>query len=371
MKIILIFLIFFTSINVFAKSPYVVFINPGAKDDFFFSRMVSFMEATAKKLDIDLKILYTDRDYFKSFNVSKEILSTKQKLPDYLILINENGIGEFLLPKLDKMGIKVILINEGFSKEKLKKYGKPKEIFKNWIIEYLPDDFSAGYLLAKKLIDKAIKEKNFDENGIINIVGILGKARTTSSTLRMQGLKKAVSEYKGRVKILQTIKADWEAKKAEKITILLLKRYKNISIIWSASDEMALGASNALKKLKIKRNILIGGVDWTLFSFNMINSGEFLATVGGHFMDAGWALVMAYDNFNGVKVQNRVSNSKFYLIDKSNIHFFERYFKENKWDDIDFKSFSLFLNSSLTVYNFGYTSVIKLLKKNGKTIGGK
>lgn len=367
----MIFILIFFPIIVFTKSPSVVFINPGAIDDIFFSRMVSFMQAAANDLDIKLKIIYTDRNYFKSFEAAEKVILDKGELPDYLILINENGLGEFLLPKVDKLGVKIILINEGFSKEKVKIFGRPKEKFKNWIIEYLPDDFNAGYLLAKELIDKAIENKKFDKDGKINIIGLLGTSRTTSSVLRGNGLKKAIEEYGGKVKLLQTVKADWDIKRAEDITSKALKRYDDISIIWSASDGMALGSYNAIKKLKKHSSILIGGIDWTLFSLDKVKNEDFTATVGGHFMDGAWALVLLYDDFNGVKINNRVMKSKFYVINKMNVHFFEKYFKKNEWNNLDFKKFSLFLNHSLKAYNFGYTTVIRLLKLDEDVINSK
>jgi ABC-type sugar transport system substrate-binding protein len=260
------------------------------------------------------------------------------------------------------------LINEGFPKEKYKEFGKPKEIFKNWILEYLPDDFTAGYLLGKELINKAIKTKNFDKNGFINIFALLGTTRTTSSLLRGKGLKKSIEEYEGivKIKLLQSVRANWNMVRSEEIITSALKRYENINIIWSASDEMALGAKKAIEKSKINRKILLGGIDWSLFSFDEVKNGDFVATIGGHFMDAGWALIMAYDDFNGITINNRQLKSKFYVINSENVDLFSKYFKLNYWNNVDFKKFSRFLNKKST-YDFSYESVIKMLELNDES----
>ena len=83
------------------------------------------------------------------------------------------------------------------------------------------------------------------------------------------------------------------------------KRYSNIDIVWAASDGMALGVMDAISSghSKISReSILIGGVDWTPEAIRMIQQNHIDASVGGHFMQAAWALVKIYDHHHCMSV---------------------------------------------------------------------
>jgi len=175
------------------NEPSVVFLNPGAKGDVFFELMTSFMQSAADDLRIKLEVIYCDRNHIKLRNEGIELLK-RTVLPEYVLLINEKNAIADLLPDADAKGIKIFLFNEGILPEERSIHGSPETVYKNWFAEYLPDDFQAGYLLAKTLIDKALQLGMVDHKGILSIAGISGSFRTGSSSLRVQGLKKAVSE---------------------------------------------------------------------------------------------------------------------------------------------------------------------------------
>jgi ABC-type sugar transport system substrate-binding protein len=320
--------------------------------------MQTFMEDSAANLGIELETVYGKRNYVTSHHLASKIFNRSPR-PDYLILINENDLGRALLPQADRLGIRTILINEGIPERERKFFGQPGERFRNWFCEFTPDDRQAGRLLASELI----RVRRLQGDPKINIVGLSGTVKTTSSALRVEGLRDAVANHSG-VKIRQVVPAYWDIDQAAKITAGLLKRYPETDIVWAASDGMAYGAVRALQAAGLHpgKDILTGGIDWTEFSFTEIKKGTFTATVGGHFMDGGWALVMIYDDYHH-NLKAFSGKSHFSLINQRNLAAFQPFFSSNNWAGIDFKSFSHTLNPTLRHYDFSFAAVLKQLNQ--------
>jgi ABC-type sugar transport system substrate-binding protein len=66
-------------------------------------------------------------------------------------------------------------------------------------------------------------------------------------------------------------------------------------VIWCATDTMALGAIQGTIQAGREpgSDVLIGGVDWTRDGLLAIQEGMLHVSFGGHFMEAGFAIVIA------------------------------------------------------------------------------
>lgn len=340
--------VFIIAATLFADPVTVTFVNPGDADDPFFSRLCNAMTAAAEDLDLSLEILYSGRDYLRGLEVGKTVFN-REKQPDFLLLINENGMAERLVEQADSLGIKTVVFNEGFSDAFKKRVGDPVDVFKNCIVELLPDDSLAGYLLAKGLIEEKRKSK---PKGLIKIFGITGSPRNTSSQKREAGLRRAVLESKD-VELLQTAPAHWKDDKAYEITSRSFKRYQDIDIIWAASDKMAEGVLKSIKKLK--KDCVIGGIDWAVFAFDLVENGDFAATVGGHFFDGAWVLVLISDYIsNGSLPQKKYLSSSYDIISKNSAIELLPILKNDKWREIDFSKYK---NGNSGTYDFSLQKI--------------
>ncbi len=330
----------------------VTFLNPGnAADDPFFGRMVSVMVAAAKQLDIKLDIVCGDRDFTTAIEQGRAVCNRKIK-PDYLLVINEDGIAERIIPTADSAGIKTVVFNEGFSEKYISEKGHPAGKYKNCISEIIPNDSLAGYILAKDLI--AQRRAQFP-NKNITIFGIEGSPRTNSSDRRILGLKQAVRDSKN-VTLLQTAPANWDCDKASYITSQAIKRYPDIDILWCASDLMADGALQVKKSAH--KNFLIGGIDWAAFAFDRVKSGEFASTVGGHFFDGVWALVVVKDHaVNGINKSKVFIANSFSVVNQSNVHAMYPVLSRNNWDGVHFAKY--LRGTESRGYNFTITPLLK------------
>lgn len=344
------------------EKPLVVFANPGGKGDAFFQLMTDFMQVAADDLGFELDVYYGDRNHVL-IDENVEAIFKRRPLPDYIIGMNARGSGERLLQLAEFAGVKTVFVNQSFLGEARDRMGYPGERFKLWLFEFLPNDVHSGYLLAKTLIDEALERGLTDSDGMVNVLAISGHETSAASILREEGLKQAVAEN-AKVRLRQVVHAGWKRDRAREQAKGLLERYPETTVIWSASDKMALGACEGVRESGRKpgTHILTGGVDWANLALNMVENGDFTVTVGGHFMDGAWALVMLYDLIHGSELP-RPEKSTFSSITRDNIGSYRSNFNTGNWHKIDFTRFSKHANPKLERYEFGLDAVLKQLEE--------
>lgn len=342
--------------------PYVIFANPGGENDAFFMPVTEFMQAAADDLGVELKVIYTDREHSHVEYAEGLEQECRVRKPDYIIGMNPRGAGQRLLETAQKAGVKTVVFNQGFLGKDRLQVGSPGSKYSQWAFEYLPDDVHSGYLLAKTLIEQAEKQGLHGPDGRIHVVGINGHHASPASILRQKGLEQAVAESPNAT-LLQIIHADWKRDKAHQITLGLLERHKNTAAIWAASDVMAAGVADAIRisGKQAGKDVLTGGVDWTPMGLEMVSEGPFSTTIGGHFMDGGWVMVMVYDQMHGVNIP-RSGTSNFSSITADNVEMYRNAFGDGDWDQIDFRRFSKHLNPELKEYEFGLKAILKQIR---------
>lgn len=340
-----------------AERTRVAFLNPGGPGDAFFQPMTDFMQAAADDLGFELTVYFANRNHVLYDENIHRLFST-QPLPEYIIGTNARGSGKALLKVAEAAGVKTLFVNQGFIDVEQIVVGAPGERYKQWLFEYLPDDVNAGYLLAKTLLDEAVERSS---DGTAEVLAITGHEESVASVLRLRGLKEALVEYPG-VRLNQAVYADWKRDKAKILTHRLLERYPSTSVIWSASDVMAHGACEALRETGRKpgSDVVVGGVDWADSALDSLRKKEFTASVGGHFMDGGWAMVLLYDMMHGIQ-PDKLGRSSFSVLTADNVDVYAR-LREQSWTAIDFRAFSKHLNPELKQYNFGLEAVLKQLQ---------
>jgi len=131
---------------------------------------------------------------------------------------------------------------------------------------------------------------------------------------------------------------------------------------------MALGVMDAISSghSKMTNNeVVIGGIDWTPEAIKKIQEKKMDASVGGHFMQAAWALVKIYDHHHGINVFTKSANTVTYdleVITKRNVEQYIAIAEHIDWSSIDFKRFSLFHNQKIKEHDFSFKRVIEQIK---------
>jgi ABC-type sugar transport system substrate-binding protein len=332
----------------------VAFLDPGDASDPFFDTMVSFMRRAAHDLVIELEVVECHRDA-ATMRAQARALVERPLPPEYLLLVNEEGLAVEVLPLASARGIKVLLLNEGLMVPDRQTLGSPGERHAGWLGELLPDDRRAGYLLAKTLFEAARARRGAGGGRVV--VGALGGSFTSSSLLRINGLRQAVAEA-GDVTLCEVVPANWQQERARAESARLLAGHPELAVLWSASDQMALGAAEAITAAgKVPgRDVLVGGVDWAPFAFEKIRQGAFTASVGGHVIDGAWALVLLYDLHHRPSLGPAEEKSQLAVVTRDNVDAYERLFTRRR--EVDFRRFSKVANPGLEAYQFSVDAVL-------------
>ncbi len=360
---VLSFFVIFLPLHLYAENlfqkPKAVFLSPSVETSQFFGPLTRFMKVAADNLEIDLEVVYSMRSHIKMIQNGKDILS-RNELPDYLILVNERNVIPAILEQANKKGVRTILFNEGLILDDEKRFMSGQWKLNSFIGQILPNDYQSGKLLAEELFKQAAKNKLHADDGKIHVIGINGTRKTASPILRGQGLMDAVSENKNII-LHQIVHAYWDQEKAKAVSVNLLRRYPKTSVIWAASDLMALGAAQGIDEAGMKSgvDILSGGIDWAPFVFDTVQTGALSASVGGHIFDGAWVMVMIYDHFKNAIETFQSEKTSFFVVTPTTVENYKKITDENIWDQIDFKQFSKYKNPNIKSYNFGVGLILK------------
>jgi ribose transport system substrate-binding protein len=159
-------------------------------------------------------------------------------------------------------------------------WNKPDDVkvqsYPHWVAFISFDAVAQGYGNAQTLF------KTFKTPNKGNIIAIQGMLSNNAAIGRFQGLQKALSEHPD-VKLLQWEAADWDTNKAYEVTKQLLAAHPDIDGIWSANDNMAVGAIAALKEAGLAGKVKVTGNDGIPEAFDSIEAGAQAST---EFMDS-------------------------------------------------------------------------------------
>ena len=203
-----------------------------------------------------------------------------------------------------------------------------------------PNDEQAGYDIAKALI----------EGGATKIAAIGGTSGTSVAENRKKGLEKAIAEYKSKgVQLVQYVAAGENMDQGDQAIRNILQAHPDVTGVWCYNDSLALASVNALKEKKMISKVKVGGIDLIDAAVKSIQSGEQYFSAGGHYMQAGFGMIMVYDKLNGknptqTKVQLNLLN-----ITKANV---DKYIAKyvNGMQTLDIKSMSQTYNANAKSY---------------------
>jgi len=140
---------------------------------------------------------------------------------------------------------------------------------------------------------------NVDKNSVSGNVAIIeGIAGDMFSNQRNEGFHAVMDQYPG-IKVLTTIAADWNRQKGIEAAENILQNYSELDAIFASSNEMGIGAYNAVKDAGRENEVIVITNDGTSESVDMIRAGQLTAETWHGFPDWGWygvkfAVMLAY-----------------------------------------------------------------------------
>lgn len=350
----------FSGVQTFAseKVPKIVFISGTHNKNTFWNNYALTLKKACKDLGMQCDVYYANENHLTMVDKMNELAKSPNK-PDVVIFNNLKNIAPHLIKIAENTKTHIFIINSALPSSETEIYGKPRQKYKYWIGEMVPDDVKAGYMVADYLFRDLPKDQK------THVLAFKGNAKDyAASDYRVQGLVQAAKKYPN-VVIDQIVPAFWDRSTAEKKFELLHKRYPDIKVIWGASDYMALGGMDAAKKLgKVPgKDIYCGGIDWVIEGIDAVQKGEEKVSVGGHFMEGAWVAVVLYDYINGIDFASETVSFKMPMmaLTKDNINLYKNKLSNVNLDKVNFRTYSKKYNPGIKKYNFDLNGVLEKL----------
>jgi len=187
----------------------------------------------------------------------------------------------------------------------------------HWVAHIAYDGIGAGEFTAQALFDKMGGKGKF--------VAIQGMLANTTAIDRFKGMQNILKKFPD-IQMVAQDTAEWDRSKAfEKMKSFLVAN-PDITGVWAANDNMALGALEALRAAGLAGKVMVTGVDGIKEMLDAVAAGEAAATVlNDAFWQGGIGLSLAMAAKNGViDVKSIAKEKRQYFakavnVDQSNV----------------------------------------------------
>lgn len=340
----------------------VSFLSPDPPENLFWGNVIAFMEAVADDLDVELDVVVSKGNSTYAMKRDGLEIINRDDPPDVILTGYWNEATDKLLEAAAGEDIDFFLFNTDISSKERLKVGQPRGRHPHWIGHMNPDDSRAGYDLAG-LLAEAARGLERPGGGPIKIAGLSGTADSAVSGERTAGLRKR-AESSPDLAVADIVHTTWHRETAEKATETLLEKHPDLTVIWTVADALALGAIDTLKANGRQPGVdaVTGGIDWSDEAIQAVKRGEMVATLGGHFMEGGWALILAHDYHRGIDFADDTGLSivaPMQAITAENVDRYTRRLGDRDWGKINFKRFSKHYNPSLEQYDFSLDALLE------------
>ncbi|MBP0625159.1 ABC transporter substrate-binding protein [Cupriavidus consociatus] len=341
------------------RSPRVVFLNPGEAvqrgTGKHWQLVSKFMAMAARTFDIELEILYAERDHLLMQRQAEEV-ARRSEPPDYVVIVNEKMAAQQMLISLARSPAKIFVIHNDLTPEQRRGVGNERERFPNWIGTLTANAELGGYRLMQFLHQKVHQPE-------INVIGITGDPNTPVSLERAAGVAAYLAHIPN-ARICQLAFSDWSYADSNQKARVLLARYPGANVIWAANDTMALGALEAAKVSNSR--VVVGGMGALQEALTSVADGGLTAIVAGDYFVGAFAMVMLYDYHWG-KDFSTSEGSRLKLDYLSIVHrknasrFADVVFRTE--ETLDFGLYSKHLHPRTVVYDFNPEYLFKTMAK--------
>lgn len=341
----------------------VTFLSPSPLNKYpFWNDYVGFMRVAAQSLGIELTVVESETR-FQVVDNAREVLSKASK-PDFLMYIYQAENTREVLNLAEEAGVYSLIVNTDVMDGERQFVGYPRERYRHWIGHIFPDDFKASVQLTEILIDRARELNMKDNEGRLHMLAIGASLDTTASLYRDKGLHAVLAEHPA-VILGRFVRADWNRFIAARKTNLLLEIEQVYHVIWAVNDTTAMGVVDAIQDQGLRPgvDVITGGIDWSEGGIRAVENSDMVASVGGHFMEGAWALVMMYDfaHGNDFAHPDPVLRSQMRVLDQQTLSKYLPALDRSNWDRIDFKQFTVTHNPCVTEYDFSPDAVVREL----------
>jgi ABC-type sugar transport system substrate-binding protein len=341
--------------------PLILYYNSATPDNHWWRTSSEIMQAACDNLGLRLKVVYVDRDHLKMIDDFKAAANSPNR-PDAVVFQSLKQNGPEMLKIAEQAKIPAFIFNAGLTAGQTAQYGGPRQHFKYWIGQMLPNDRAAGYDLALALLRQAQSLGLADTDGKVRFVAINGTPSDGASIERAAGLALAARQEPDII-LQQTVSAHWQRDKGKAVFLGLAARYPKTMVVWAANDLMALGVLDGMQERRIEpgQHMLVGSIDWVPEALQAVDQKRMVATLGGHFMETAWVSVLLYDYFQNKDFAGETTRFKSEmsaLSGAASTVYLEK-FKPENFAKIDFRRFSKAWHPERKEYGFSFAAVME------------
>ncbi|MGE8466823.1 ABC transporter substrate-binding protein [Pseudomonas putida] len=280
-----------------AQAASVVFLNPGLSNETFWVSYSRFMQAAADDLGLTLRVEYSERSAERALSQARALLKGPQR-PDYLVLVNEQYVAPEIIRLSQGTGVKLFLVNNGLTASQAQSVEAQPEKYAQVLGTLTTNDEQAGYQMLHEMV--ALLPPG---NEPVDLVAFAGVKTTPASQLREAGMRRALADFP-QVRLRTVVYGGWNRERAFEQARVLLERYPDTKLVWSANDEMAFGAMQAFEAAGRMpgRDAVFSAVNSSPEALRARIDGRLGVLMGGHFTLGGWAMIMLKDDAQGLQI---------------------------------------------------------------------
>lgn len=354
-------LLFGLALNACATT--VTFLNPGKSDEKFWVSVTRFMQAAASDLKLDLEVLYAERDPTRMVANARMVVGRARK-PDYLVVVNEKQVAPEIIRAAAGSGVQIFLLLNALSPQEKQALADAGTRLDGIVGSIVPDNEEAGYQMAERLIREARRRSLTASDTGMQMLAISGDRATAASIEREAGLRRALKGH-GDVRLMQLVYGEWSTERARAQMDVLISRYPEARMVWSANDIMAFGAMEAAEAHRIVpgRDMLFTGLNNSSEAMRARASGRLSVLAAGHFTAGGWAMVMIHDHaaraMPALAAERERHDPLFTLLDEKQAARFLERFGDDSGFAFNFRQFSLAHNRKESAYRFSLSRLLE------------
>ncbi len=257
----------------------------------FWQVAVEFARKGAHELGIELLVCDSEDS---SELMEQHLVKLVERRVDGIVWVAYWGLGRKGLEMAGKAGIPVVLIDSYLGGVQ-----PQSEEFNHYLAFVGPADETGAYNMANHLIQHISPSRD----GKKYIAALDGAEGAPSTTIRHKGLLRAVKEHRDAI-LIASDHGDYKFEKAQEVFTAMLARNPQIQGVWAANDLMIQAAIQVAKKAGRKPGVdmLFVSMDLDEESVRLVRSGEQLFDIGGHWLQAGFALGILFDHLSGYSI---------------------------------------------------------------------
>ena len=145
------------------------------------------MQAASKDLDVELVQLYAMRDHLLMKELAQSVPDHK---PDYVIVVNEKGVGLELLETLTAFNIPTFALLNSFPLDDLNQLSSAQKA--KFIGSVVPNNYAAGKSQLKTLL--SLHSSQYNRNDNYTLLALRGDHSSPAALEREQGMLAQLSE---------------------------------------------------------------------------------------------------------------------------------------------------------------------------------